>query len=222
MQPADRGHDPRRHRAALDGRARYRSVAGSQSDQRRGDAVSRLSRGRCQPGVARRAGARRRRAQGTRPAAQRARSARRGRGGAGKLRALLVRPDLCAAAADAGSVGRRASARARRGRRAYLALPAHYRAGHAVLRAACRPASSRRPTTTLRARSTMSRRRSAPRPAGRRTRFPITRSPAPSAGTTWSTGGRTNMPASVRARMAGSTSTASAMRSRPSGGPRAG
>ena len=80
----DRGGDPRRHRAALDGRARRRSVARGESDERRGDALPRLSRGRRQPGVARRAGARRRGAEGTRTAAQRARGARCGRGARGR------------------------------------------------------------------------------------------------------------------------------------------
>ena len=54
------------------------------------------------------------------------------------LRALLVRPDLCAARPDAGGVARRARARDRRSRRASVALSAHHRAGHAVRRAACR------------------------------------------------------------------------------------
>ena len=52
--------------------ARRRSHARSQSDQRRGDALSRLSRGRRQPRLARRAGARRRLAEGARPPAHRA------------------------------------------------------------------------------------------------------------------------------------------------------
>ena len=55
------------------------------------------------------------------------------------------------------------------------------------------------------------RRRTACRP----TRSPITRGPAPSAGTTSSTGAATNMPASDPARMAGSESTAGATRPRP-------
>ena len=72
------------------------------------------------------------------------------------------------------------------------------------------------------ARSTTPRRRSAPPPACRPTRSPTTRGPAPSAGTIWSTGAATNMPASVRARMAGSTSTASATPPRPRSGRRPG
>ena len=65
----DRRHDSRRDRAALDGRARRRSDARSQPDQRRGDPLSRLPRGRRQSGLARGAGARRRRAQAARAAA---------------------------------------------------------------------------------------------------------------------------------------------------------
>ena len=56
----------------------------------------------------------------------------------------------------------------------------------------------------------------------RPTRFPITPAPAPNANTTSSTGAARNMPASARARMAGSISTASATRSRPKSAPRRG
>ena len=52
------------------------------------------------------------------------------------VRALFVRPDLCAAAADAAAMGGRAQARHRRSGRASVALSAHHRAGHAVRRAA--------------------------------------------------------------------------------------
>ena len=63
-------------------------------------------------------------------------SARRGRGRALDLRALLVRSDLRAAATDAASMGGRTQARDRRSGRASVALSADHRAGHAVLRAA--------------------------------------------------------------------------------------
>ena len=79
MQPSTVGAVLDAIAQALDGRARRRGHARSQPDQRRGDALSRLSRGRRQPRVARRAGARRSRARGTRPAAHGARGARRGR-----------------------------------------------------------------------------------------------------------------------------------------------
>ena len=57
MQPATVGAHPRGDRSALERRARRRGDAGGQPDQRRGDALPRLSRGRRQPGLARRAGA---------------------------------------------------------------------------------------------------------------------------------------------------------------------
>ena len=79
MQPADRRRHPRHHRQALDRAARCRGHARSQPDQRRGDALSRLSRGRRQPRLARRAGARRRVAERARPPAHRAGGARRRR-----------------------------------------------------------------------------------------------------------------------------------------------
>ena len=104
--------DPRRHRPALDGRARRRSHARGQSDQRRGDALSRLSRGRRQSRLARRAGARRRVAEGARPAAHRAGSARCGRDRAHGVRALFVRSDLCAAGPDDRRHGAPSSTRA--------------------------------------------------------------------------------------------------------------
>ena len=84
-----------------------------------------------------------------RPAAHRARGARRGRGRARDLRALFVRPDLCAAGPDAGRPGPPSSSARSRGRRASVALSAHHRAGHAVLRAACGRQARRRRTTTL-------------------------------------------------------------------------
>ena len=105
MKPRNRRRDPRRHRQALDRRARRRGHAGGQSDQRRGDALSRLSRRRRQPRLARRAGARRCVAEGARPAAHRAGSARRRGDRAQRLRALLVRPDLCAPEPDARRCG---------------------------------------------------------------------------------------------------------------------
>ena len=89
-----------------------------------------------------------------RPPAHRAGSARRRRDRARDLRALLVRPDLCAAAPDAGGVARRARARARRSGRASLALSAHHRARTRRSRRCMRPASSSCPTTITRARST--------------------------------------------------------------------
>ena len=93
--------------------------------------------------------------------------------------------------------------------RASVALSVDHRAGHAVLRAA-RGRQARHARTKTLARASLRpdagglRRARACRP----TRFPITRGPAPSAGTISSTGAGTNMPASAPARMAGSTSTA--------------
>ena len=105
MQPAS-------VQAILDAIAKHWSVApdcrgdaGSQSDQRRSHALPRLSRGRRQPRLARRAGARRCRAQGTWPPAHRAGGARRGRRRAREFRALLVRSHLCAPAPDACNPG---------------------------------------------------------------------------------------------------------------------
>ena len=58
-EAANRRRDPRCDRQALARRRRRRNHARSQPDQRRGDALSRLSRRRRQPRLARRAGARR-------------------------------------------------------------------------------------------------------------------------------------------------------------------
>ena len=123
----------------------------SQSDQRGSDALPRLSRGRRQPRVARRAGARRCFVERAWPDAHRAGGARRRRGRPRELRALLVRPDLCAPAPDAGSNGAPSSS-------APSARPP------SICRSTCSPssrtrrsprctgpASSSRPTTTPRA-----------------------------------------------------------------------
>ncbi len=96
----------------------------------------RISRSRRQPRLARRAGARRRGAEGTRTPAHGARSARRSCGRPFDLRPLLVRSDLCPAAANARCLGGGAQARDRGGRRASLALSIDHRTGHAILRAA--------------------------------------------------------------------------------------
>ena len=115
MQPATVGAILDAIARALAGRARRRGHARSQSDQRRGDALSRLPRGRRQPRLARRAGARRCGAEGARPPAHGARGARRGRDRARDFRALFVRPDLCAAAARRRRPGRpSSSARSRK------------------------------------------------------------------------------------------------------------
>src|SRR6266852_1354652 len=76
---ANRRLDPGCDRQALARGARRGSHARSQSHQRRGDTVSRLSRRRRQPGFARRAGAGRRLAEGAGTSTHRARGARRGR-----------------------------------------------------------------------------------------------------------------------------------------------
>ena len=88
--------------------------------------------------LARRAGAGRCFAEGAGTPAYRARSARRGQDRAHRFRALFVRPDLCAARSDPADVGRRIEARHLGSRRASVALSAHHRRGHAVLRPACR------------------------------------------------------------------------------------
>ena len=78
----------------------------------------------------------------------RAGGARRGRGRALDLRALLVRSDLCAARARRSEAWAAELKRAhRRSRRASVALSTHHRAGHAVLRRCTRPASWSCPTT---------------------------------------------------------------------------
>ena len=98
-----------------------------------------------------------------------ARSARRGRDRARSVRSLFVRSHLRAAAPDAATPGGRACARDRGSRRASFALSAHHRARRRRSRRCMRPASSSRRTRTPRARSTTSRRRSAPRrPSGLR------------------------------------------------------
>ena len=150
-------------------RARRRGHARSQSDQRRGDALSRLSRGRRQPRLARRAGARRCLAEGARPAAHRAGSARCGRDRARDLRALFVRSDLCAAGPDARRLARRAQARDR-AKPPSICRSISSPSSRTRRSSRCtQPASSSFPTTTLRATSTTSRRRSAARrPAGLR------------------------------------------------------
>ena len=147
--------DPRRHRQALERRARCRGDARSQSDQRRGDALSRLSRGRRQPRLARRAGARRSRAEGARPPAHR----RRRRSTRSASRASIFERysfDLIYARPrqTPQDVGGRAQARHRRSRRASVALSADHRAGHAVRRAARGRQARSCPTRTRRARST--------------------------------------------------------------------
>ena len=65
------------------------------------------------------------------------------------VRPLFVRPDLCPARPDAGDVGRRTAPRDRRSRRASVALSAHHRGRHAVLRPACRPASCKTPDEAI-------------------------------------------------------------------------
>ena len=203
MQPADRAGDPRRHRQALEHRARRRGDAGGQSDQRRGHALSRLSRGRRQPRVARRAGARRCGAERARPlctAAQEALDA------VAVARSIFERYsfDLIYArprqTLDAwGAELKRAIAASRR---ASLALSVDHRAGDAVLRPAQGRQVDRFPTTISAAISTISRRRSATRRDCRLTKFPTTHAPAPNAGTISFTGAVTTMPASAPARMA--------------------
>ena len=219
---ADRRRHPRCDRQALARRARCRGHAGGQSDQRRGDAVSRLSRRRRQPRLARRAGARRRLAESARTPAQRARGARRGRDRAQRVRPLFVRPDLRPARPDAADVGRRTEARDLGSRRASVALSAHHRGGHAVLR----PARRRQTEDAGRGDRARALRRDAgglraARAAGLRDFQPRARR-APNASTTWSTGAARNMPASVPAPMAASISTASGMRSPPKSVPRPG
>ena len=79
----------------LDDRARRGDHARGQSDQRRGRALPRLSRGRRQPGVARRPGAERRRPEIPRPRAIRSREAlAASKVAASDLLAPFVRSDL--------------------------------------------------------------------------------------------------------------------------------
>ncbi len=110
--PDAAGDDCRRaqfHRAAVACRARCRDHDRSQSDERRGRALSRLSHGRRQSRVARRAGARRSRACRTWAAAYGARGARCRRRRAHGVRPLFVRSDLHPAAASSRRNGRRSS-----------------------------------------------------------------------------------------------------------------
>src|SRR5579859_4181120 len=105
----------RRHRAKLECRRPHRGDARSQPNQRRSHAVSRLSYSGGQSRLALRAGARRSRAHGTRPAAFGARGARCGRRSAIRVRPLFVRSHLRASGSDAVPMGKRAQARARAG-----------------------------------------------------------------------------------------------------------
>ena len=116
---------------------RCRDHARSQPHQRRGRELRRLSIGRRQPAVARRAGARRPKPQGARPPAHGGRSA--GRAGARQtpFRSRVVRPDLCARGTDGDCLGSGATPRARPCRRPPFALSAHHRGGHAVRGASC-------------------------------------------------------------------------------------
>ena len=111
--------------------------ARSQSDERRGRELRRLSRGRRQSAVARRAGARRSKPEGARPPAHGRRSARRARARQAPFRPRVVRPDLCASGTDGDCLGSGATPRARPRRRPSLAVSAHHRGRHAVRRASC-------------------------------------------------------------------------------------
>ena len=111
---------------------RRRDDARSQSDQRRGHALSRLSRRRRQSRVARRAGARRRCAEDSAACTPRRKRSTRVKIARAAFRALFVRPDLCAARPDAGGWRAELERAIARGRRASVALSAHHRAGHAV------------------------------------------------------------------------------------------
>ncbi len=122
---------------------RCRSHARSQSDQRRGDALSRLSRGRRQSRLARRAGARRCVAESTRPPAHRAGSARRRRRSRASIferysfDLIYARPRPDRRRPGATNCKRAIS----RSRRASLALSADHRAGARRSSACTRPAS---------------------------------------------------------------------------------
>ena len=138
---AHRAQDRRRHSGCrcpeLAGRARCRGHARSQSVERRGDAVCRLSRCRSEPGLYRRPGIGRCGAASARASAFGVRSARSGRGRALRVRSLFARSHLCASGADAGCLGERACARHCASGRAPLALSARRRARHAFPPPAC-------------------------------------------------------------------------------------
>ena len=94
------------------------------------------------------------RAEGARPAAYGARSARRGRDRARRVRALFVRSDLRAAAADAAAIGR-ASSSARSPKPPSICRSISSPSSRTRRSRRCmRPASSSCPTRTPRARST--------------------------------------------------------------------
>ena len=135
--PRYRVGDPRRHRGPLAFARRCGDHARSQSHKCRGRELRRLSIGRRQPAVARRAGARRPKPQGARPPAHGGRSA--GRAGARQtpFRSRVVRPDLCARGTDGDCLGSGATPRARPCRRPPFALSAHHRGRHAVRGASC-------------------------------------------------------------------------------------
>ncbi len=105
MRPATVGDRARRDRRPLAGRGGSGDHAGGQSGERRGRPLPRLSRRRRQPPVARRAVARRCRAEGARAHPRCGGGAPRRGDGARDLPAPLLRSHLCAAGADACAPG---------------------------------------------------------------------------------------------------------------------
>ena len=223
MEPATVGAILDAVARALDGRARRRGDARGQSDQRRGGALPRLSRGRRQPRLARRAGARRR---ATCKALGRLHRRDEALDAVAIARAIFERYSFDLIYARPGQTPEawaaeleRAIARGRPSICRSISSPS----SRTRRSPRCtRPASSSMPDDGCRARALRRdagglRRRRACRP----TRSPTTRGRAPNAGTTSSTGATANMPASAPARMAGSTSTASAAPPRPRSGRRA-
>ena len=179
-------------------RARLRDHARGESRDVRARALPRLSRGRRDAPVDRRAELRRRQARRARPRPRRGAGARRGRRGAGGVRDLQPRPDVRAAGADA----RRVRGRPRRGARvraaAPLGLPPDDRAEHLLraLPAACCPT----PTSPRRCSTGSSR---APhRRASSATRSRPSRGPVTARATTSTTGSSATTSASAPARTA--------------------
>ena len=105
MEPETVGALIARTRELWDTARRCRDHAGSQPDLGRGGELRGAGRGRRQPRVAGRAGARSGGAELPRPRAFGRRGDRRDRDGAPALRALFVRPDLCPAGPDGRKPG---------------------------------------------------------------------------------------------------------------------
>ena len=203
MDPIDRRRADRRCPGAVRRPGRPRGDAGGQPDQRRGGAAGRDPRCRGQPPLARHPGAGWGGAALPRPPARRG----AGDGGAGDrpgaVPAPVLRPDLCPAAASPRPPGGRSCARPWRWppttSRSTSSPSSRGRASPPNTPAAPSPCRMRTRPPACTGRRSRRRRASASPP----TRSPTTPSPAPRAGTTWSTGATATTSASAPGRISG-------------------